>query len=199
MRRTEFLDRAAVFAVASRLLQYPDEELTGCLDELETLARRLPAESRQPLCRLIGHYKAISLIRLQAEYVETFDMRGRNCLYLTYLRSGDTRARGMALWQFGELYRARGFSLAGGELPDYLPAMLELAAQAEVGDEGPLEALAAHRAEIAVLRGSLEAAESPYAGVVRAVELALPKPDRDVLETARRLAGAEPPRELVGR
>ncbi len=191
-------DRQAVFAIASRLLQYPDEELMGCLDDMDSLARKLSAEPRRLLGRAVARHKAIPLLRLQAEYVETFDLRGRNCLYLTYLRAGDTRNRGMALWRFGELYHSRGYSLAGGELPDYLPAMLELAAQAEPDDDGPLEMLCGHRAEIAILRSSLVAAESPYAGILRAIETALPKPERDVQESVRRLVEAGPPAEELG-
>ena len=44
----------------------------------------------------------------QADYVETFDLRRRCCLYLTYYTYGDTRKRGMALLQFKHLYRGPG-------------------------------------------------------------------------------------------
>ena len=42
-------------------------------------------------------------------YVETFDLRRRCALYLTYYRYGDTRKRGMAMLAFKTAYRDAGF------------------------------------------------------------------------------------------
>ena len=49
----------------------------------------------------------------QADYVETFDLRRRCCLYLTYFTHGDTRKRGMALLQFKHLYGRAGHDADG--------------------------------------------------------------------------------------
>ena len=46
--------------------------------------------------------------RWRAHYVETFDLRRRASLYLTYYAHGDTRERGMALLRLKKLYRAAG-------------------------------------------------------------------------------------------
>ena len=61
-------------------------------------------------------------------YVETFDLRRRCALYLTYYRYGDTRKRGMAMLTFKAAYRAAGLEPLDDELPDYLPLVLDFAA-----------------------------------------------------------------------
>ena len=49
------------------------------------------------------------LTELEADYVETFDNRRRNNLFLTYFAHGDTRKRGVALLRFKQTYLASGF------------------------------------------------------------------------------------------
>ncbi len=191
-------DRRLVLAAASRLLQYPDAALRDQLPLLRDAAERLPASVGTPLRRFVDRLGSRSLLELQADYVATFDLRRRNCLYLTYHLNGDTRRRGMALWRFRQLYRERGYALAASELPDFLPAVLELAAEANAGDRGPVELLSEHHAAITVLRDALAEAGSPYADVVAALEAALPAPSRAALETARRLEEEGPPAEQVG-
>ncbi len=191
-------DRTAIFAVTSRLLQYPDEELIDCLDPIEVVARRLPHAAQRALLDIVAYLRGAPLLELQASYVETFDLRNRNCLDLTYPQAGDTRRRGMALCSFADLYRRRGYAQTSGDLPDFLPALLELAAEAEPEDREPFETLVQYRPEVALLRSSLQADGSPYASVLQALELALPKPSAAVLELARRLAEEGPAKERVG-
>src|SRR5699024_7950613 len=59
--------------------------------------------------------------------VETFDLRRRSCLHLTYYAHGDTRNRGAALLVFSNAYRRAGFVLTEDELPDHLCVVLEFA------------------------------------------------------------------------
>ncbi len=186
------------FAIAARLLQYPDERLIESLPDLDRLAERVGRKPRGLLAPFLDSIRQTPLLELQAGYVETFDLRRRNSLYLTYARAGDTRGRGSALIRFVRLYRDRGYSLVGGELADFLPALLELTATVDPSDPDPFELLVEHRPEIGLLAASLEAAGSPYAAVVRAVELALPRPDAEVIEAIRKLAEDGPPDEQVG-
>jgi len=189
-------ERRAVFALTSRLLQYPDEDVIGHLLLLMETARELPQPAGAPLSRFLASMGESSLLGLQSEYVATFDLRRRNCLYLTYYLNGDTRRRGMALWRFQDAFRQRGLSVVGGELPDFLPVLLELAA---VGHEDiALALLIEHQQGIDVLRQALEAAASPYADIVRALEVALPEPSAAVRAAALTLAAEGPPAEQVG-
>lgn len=189
-------ERRTVFATVSLLLQYPDEQLHALVPVLESAVADLPSDSRVPLLRFLDHVTDTRLLDLQQEYVATFDLKRRNCLYLTYYLNGDTRRRGMALWRFQHAYRQRGFSVAGGELPDFLPAVLELAASGH--EDMALALMLEHQPGIHVLRESLDAMTSSYAHVVRALELILPEPSAAVRAAALTLAAEGPPAEAVG-
>ncbi len=129
-----------------------------------------------------------------ATYVDTFDLRRGACLHLTYYRHGDTRERGMALTALVDAFRAAGFGIVPGELPDYLPALLELAAAHPAG----ATVLAEHRMALDSLHLALEKVDSPYAGVVAAVRDALPGPTRQDRQALRRYRAEGPPSEKVG-
>jgi nitrate reductase delta subunit len=198
MTAMSLADRTVLFATTSCLLRYPDEALLGQLGLLEEAIECLPDRARKPLRRLVAHLAETPLIELQADYVRTFDLRHRNCLYLTYHQEGDTRGRGMALWRFADLYRRHGYTISDGELPDFLPAVLELASQAAPDDTEPLDLLVQYGPGIALLHHSLGEDGSPYVDAVRALELALPDPDPAALEATRRLEESGPPVERVG-
>ncbi len=85
---------------------------------------------------------------VQEEYVATFDFHKRASLHLSYFRDGDRRQRGATLLGLKRRYREAGLELTGGELPDYLPAILEFAAFApgEDADADPRPDAAGHRA-----------------------------------------------------
>jgi nitrate reductase delta subunit len=133
---------------------------------------------------------------LAARYVETFDLRRRATLELTYYAHGDTRERGMALLRLKKLYRAAGLPMAGSELPDHLTVMLAFAALAPEGFGEAL--LAEHRPAIELLRLSLHDGESPYADLLDALALLLPALSVSERSEVARLAREGPPDEAVG-
>jgi nitrate reductase delta subunit len=191
--------RQVAYAAISALLRYPDEALVRDLPVLEAAAGSLPAATGGPLRRLIAQLASEPLLDLQAAYVATFDLHRRCCLYLSYYLNGDTRRRGIALWRFRDAYRRAGFRLVSGELPDYLPMLLELAASGGRDAENTaVELIREHREGISVLRSALEARESPYADAVRALEAVLPPASSSAIADALRLAREGPPAELVG-
>src|SRR5262249_49934342 len=158
--------------LCSLLLQYPDAELLAAGPELlaaiDALERPAAAE---PLRRFAGWWLDMDPLALQQHYVETFDLDRRCGLYLTFYGAGDRRERGTALLRLKRLYRAAGLPLEGGELPDFMPVMLEFAAAAPDG-RGEL-VLREHRAGIELLRMSLRDRETPYAEVIEAVDATL--------------------------
>jgi nitrate reductase delta subunit len=102
----------------------------------------------------------------------------------------------MALWRFQDAYRSAGQQVVQGELPDYLPALLEFAAMG--GERPAVQLMSEHRAGILVLLEALEELASPYAGIVRAVDSLLPPREDRVISDAERLVYEGPPSELVG-
>jgi len=188
--------RRVAFATASVLLRYPDQRLVEDLPLLASATGDLPAHLRQPFAELIDHLASGPLLDSQAHYVTTFDLKRRCCLYLSYYLNGDTRRRGMALWQFQDAFRLAGFHVLDGELPDFLPALLELAATG--GEETASELLQQHRAGIRVLLAALDDLSSPYGGIVRAIDSLLPASAPGAIANALLLALEGPPTELVG-
>jgi nitrate reductase molybdenum cofactor assembly chaperone NarJ/NarW len=176
--------------LVSLLLQYPEGELLAARGDLCRVAREMdvaPGFARW--------WRDEPADDLQARYVETFDFSRRSSLYLTYHTFGDRRQRGMALVALKERYGAAGFDVSGGELPDYLPLVLEFAALAP--DLG-LELLARHRESVELIRASLHDADSPWAELLDVVAGALPGLTKTQLARVRRLAAEGPPEEEVG-
>ena len=103
--------------------------------------------------------------QLQRDYVETFDVTRRCCLYLTYFAHGDTRKRGLALVQFKQAYREAGVELDAAELPDHLCVVLEFGATVDA--ETAWRLLNDHRAGIEMLRIALAETGSPWHDALR--------------------------------
>ena len=194
------MTQVSPFKLASVLLQYPTEALFEGLDQLDAAAARAPRASREPFCRFLAWLRATPGDQVARHYVETFDLRRRCALYLTYYRYGDTRKRGMAMLGFKAAYRAAGLEPVtgegevGGELPDYLPLVLDFAALHARGEK----LLRAHRADLELLLRALRQAGSPYADVVAAVCTQLPALRRPDLALVRRAWEEGPPAETVG-
>jgi len=184
----------AGYKLASVLLQYPTRALFDGLDELDAAARSAPRGARGPLAAFLAWLRATPPHEVAQHYVETFDLRRRSALYLTYYRHGDTRRRGMALLAFKTAYRAAGLAPAGTELPDYLPVVLDFAAVAPGGED----LLRRHRADLELLRRALHEAGTPYARVVDAVCAQLPRLARRDLLRVRAAEQQGPPAEDVG-
>ena len=182
--------------LAALLLDYPDRELYAATPELSQAASRLAARAgRDELQAFLTHRAAIGETAAQEEYVATFDFHKRASLHLSYYRDGDRRQRGMTLLGLKRRIRDAGLELRSGELPDYLPALLEFAAIVPQEAEPVLRRF---RAAIELLRLSLRDIDSPYAGVLDAVSRVLPAMSAGELAEARRIAAEGPPEEEVG-
>ena len=180
--------------VAAQLLAYPDDVLYERLPLLTEAATDCGAAS-EPLGRACAELAAMPRDAAQQRYVDTFDLRRRCCLYLTYFSHGDTRNRGMALLRFSTAYKVRGFEVADGELPDHLGVVCEFAAAEPASG---LELLRKHRAGLELLRMALADAQSPYLDVIDGIRAVLPDAAPKDMEKALALARSGPPAEEVG-
>lgn len=151
---TDVPGRADVLALCSLFLDYPGPEFDASRPQLTRAVNGLPpSAAARLLVRFWDEFSGWDPDEARTQYVETFDLRRRSSLYLTYYLHGDTRQRGMALLMLKQRYRAAGFSPREDELPDYLPMVLEFAAQA---GPGPGEAaLRSHRVGIELLHRAL--------------------------------------------
>lgn len=112
--------------VLSVLLHYPDEDLLNGLEEIESLAANLPfSEMESAIKAFIGDLKTRPLIGVQERYTAVFDMDPATTLNITYHAFGDNEKRAAALAYLQHTYVQAGWERITGELPDYLPLMLE--------------------------------------------------------------------------
>lgn len=180
------------YKLLSLLLQYPGDDLLAARADLVDAA----GDVQLPAPRFLSWYAEAPDLELQQRYVETFDLQRRASLHLTYFTHGDTRQRGQALLRLRRLYAAAGLPAEPGELPDYLPLVLEFAAFAPPGvGEG---VLGEHRAGLELLRLHLGEVGSIYGELLDAVCAGLPRLQAPELGAVRRLLREGPPTEQVG-
>ncbi|MBK7356891.1 MAG: nitrate reductase molybdenum cofactor assembly chaperone [Propionivibrio sp.] len=112
----------------ARLLSYPDAALRSQLPEVRdalTSDKRVPADRLTELCALINTLERGDALENEAEYLQIFDRGRATSLHLFEHVHGDSRDRGPAMIDLAQTYEKAGLFLAPGELPDYLPVVLE--------------------------------------------------------------------------
>jgi nitrate reductase delta subunit len=173
--------------VLAALLGYPDARLREHLREMSGLLHDEQAVSgarRAELDRLMDSLRSAEPLAAEAAYVELFDRGRATSLHLFEHVHGDSRDRGPALIDLGQTYEAAGLILAEGELPDYLPAVLEFVSTQPPGEARAFLAEMGHIFN--AIFGALQQRDSAYASVLGAlIELAG--------ETAKPLAPAAEP------
>lgn len=190
------LSERLVWQCASLLLAYPDARQADRLDTVDELLAHLSGTTADLLARTATTLRTLDPMRAAIDYVDTFDLRRRCTMYLTYWTAGDTRNRGSHMLAFARTYRAAGVQPPKDEAPDHLPVVLEFAAT--VDPVAGRRLLAEHRVPIDVLHEALTAADSPYAHAVAAVCHTLPAATDLQIRRAQQLARAGPPTESVG-
>lgn len=187
-----------IHQVSSWCLSYPDDEFCDRLPLLAAAVDELKSgKARSCLKRFLDHVGDQDVEALRTTYVDVFDMSRKHALHLSYWTDGDTRRRGEVLGDFKKHFRGSGFLVdTGGELPDFLPMVLEYAAVADPQD-GP-ELLQSYRASIELLRIALTEIDSPYAQVLDAICSTLPGASPADRNAVMRMVGAGPPTETVG-
>ena len=178
---------------AAVCLGYPEREVIATSGLLRAaLAEEAPRES-ETFEPLLAFWESSDASTIQTHYVDVFDLSRKHSLYLSYWTDGDTRRRGEVLAAFKQRYRRSGFLVnTGGELPDYLPMVLEYAAIVDPVDGTAL--LQQYRSSVELLRLALV----ERAGVLRAVCSTLPGPSPADRKAVMAMAAAGPPTETVG-
>ena len=166
-------DWRVVHQVCAWALGYPDEQMLTQLPLLRQALAEQPAS--EPVSRLVAaldRLEAGDPDQLRTAYVELFDLHRTQTLYLSYWTDGDTRRRGETLAGFKQRYRDSGFLVdLRGELPDYLPLVLEYAAMAD--PVGGAELMQDYRASLELIRLALLERPAEQAGAYADVLVAL--------------------------
>lgn len=161
----------AVYQAAALLLDYPGEDWPERRTRVAATLAPLTAPEVRPLLDFCRATAGVPLLDLGARYVVTFDRSRRRTLHLTHYTDGDTRRRGASLAALKARYRQHGWEPAGGELPDFLPAVLEFAARCPAPGRALLQE---HSGALGLLARGLAAHHSPYLDVIRSVRATLP-------------------------
>ena len=161
---------AKTLRVLAALLGYPDAEVHVYLSEMREILLgecALSAARMAELDVLIGSLERADPMENEAAYVELFDRGRGTSLHLFEHVHGDSRDRGPAMVDLAQTYEKAGLYLAPGELPDYLPAVLEFVSTQ------PAREAAAFLDEMThiftALFSALQQRESPYASVLAAL------------------------------
>ena len=120
--------------VMARLLSYPDPTLRKHLPELRDALRTEAALSVDRLLELEDLIDWMSAkpgaqqaLDIEEAYVALFDRGRATSLHLFEHVHGDSRERGPAMIDLAQNFEKAGLYLAAGEMPDYLPVVLEYA------------------------------------------------------------------------
>lgn len=186
-----------VWQAASVVLGYPDDGVVDRADLVRAALTDAAPQRAADFAPLWDFWATTAPAKLQNHYVEIFDLSRRHTLYLSYYTDGDTRRRGETLMTIKQRYRRSGFLVdTHGELPDYLPLILEYAARVDPADGAEL--LQDFRRSLELLRLALVDKGTPYAGVVAAVCATLPGASPRDRQAVMAMVAAGPPTETVG-
>lgn len=184
------------FLAASWCLSYPDEQLVARVPMMRAALGEFAGAS-QPFGVVLERLESTDLMALQGQYVEEFDLGKRHALHLSYWTDGDTRRRGEVLGAFKKVYRGQDTLVdTWGELPDFLPMVLEFAATVDMPTGKEL--LAQYRPSLELIKFGLMRDELPHAEILQAICDTLPGASPADEQAVMRMAGYGPPTESVG-
>ncbi len=156
--------------VLAALLGYPDAQMRGYLPEMREILRTesaLSASRQSELDALMVSLERGDPLETEAGYVELFDRGRGTSLHLFEHVHGDSRERGPAMIDLARTYEKAGLYLGIGELPDFLPVVLEFVSTQ------PAREATAFLGEMAHIFNALFAAlqqrQSAYASVIGAL------------------------------
>ena len=155
-----------IYRALAALLGYPQPDLLDALPEIRAVLAGDEDVVRgvEPLLQQLA---ATDLIELQQNYVQVFDRSPSHSLHLFEHIHGEDRARGQAMVDLIEEYKAHGFEPVSEELPDYVPLFLEFLSLCEAEEANRLLGDAVH--VLAHVAKKLAESGSHYAGVLDAL------------------------------
>ncbi len=121
---------AMTLRVMAALLAYPDARLREALPALGEALHAEAALGGDRLAEIGALLAALGRgdpLDAEAAYVELFDRGRATSLHLFEHVHGDSRDRGPAMIDLAQTYAKAGLELGPGELPDFLPVVLEFA------------------------------------------------------------------------
>lgn len=129
------LDKEAL-QLSAYLLSYPSAEWREALPDVQTAWRaRTDSPLKESLAAVLDYILNEQPREYEDEYVRVFDFSGNTNMYLTSYDATNAEEQASELLVYKEFFQKHGYDIAR-ELPDYVPALLELCSTLE-----PVEAL----------------------------------------------------------
>src|SRR5665647_2966377 len=156
--------------VLARLLSYPDAELREFLPAMRDVLHSEAAVTHSRLDELDALIESLMVteaLETEANYVQLFDHGRATSLHLFEHVHGDSRDRGPAMIDLGQTYEKAGLILNEGELPDFLPAVLEFVSTQPAREAKAFLGEIAHL--LNAIFGALHQRASAYASVLGAL------------------------------
>ena len=156
--------------VLARLLGYPDAELRGHLADMRGALHEEKAVAPQRLAELEALIDTLARkapLEAEADYVELFDRGRATSLHLFEHVHGDSRDRGPAMIDLALTYEKAGMYLGEGEMPDFLPVVLEFTSTQPPREAREFLAEMAHIFN--AIFAALQKRATPYASVLGAL------------------------------
>jgi nitrate reductase delta subunit len=150
-----------VYQVIGFLLQYPTRQLQEVLPEIKKEVEQVEEiDIRNHLNEFLTECSGLSFSEWIDHYIHHFDFGRTTNLYMTYLKLGEQRERGLELLKLKKYFEAHGFEVTDRELPDFLPLVLEFCAN--VPPETSNDLLGMYAQEIEAIRKQIAEQESFY-------------------------------------
>ena len=185
-----------VYMAGAWCLSYPDEDLLAKVPLMRAALAEFPG-AVEHFQEVLDALEATPQMESQAQYVREFDLSRRHALHLSYWTDGDTRRRGEVLGSFKKAYRQRDIlEDTQGELPDYLPMVLEYTALVDFA--AGRELLIRYRPSVEMLKFGLLKDNLPQARILQSICATLPGKSPADEQAVMRMAGYGPPTEAVG-
>ena len=124
-------DYKDILQITAYLLEYPDEQWRQNFSECRAAAEKISsAQIRDVLRDYFDYVEQVGAKEYERGYVRSFDFSQNTNLYLTTHNRTDFGKQSTEMFDYKKLFLENGYDLRN-ELPDYLPALLELAATVE--------------------------------------------------------------------
>ncbi|KAB8139446.1 nitrate reductase molybdenum cofactor assembly chaperone [Gracilibacillus oryzae] len=164
--KQEFI--APTYQLISFLLRYPTDEHMLAMEEIEAFIHEIETGSvSRSLTDFLHSITDWNKEQWVEHYIEVFDFGKTSNLYMTYLKLGEQKERGLELLRLKNYYQTAGFEVTDKELPDYLPVMLEFCSQ--VSKEIRCDLLEKYTLAIVETKEKLAEFNSHYAKVLEAL------------------------------
>lgn len=153
--------------LAAYLLEYPDSDWWADFSEYRATVNEIKtAQVKNVFEDLFSYVENLGAKEYENLYVRTFDFSQNTNLNLSTQNRTDFGKQAQEMHEYKALFLENGFDLQN-ELPDYLPAILELAAT--VPSENAKKILNVTKSKIELLRDRFIEAKLAYAFLLDAV------------------------------